>query len=243
MVHAAFFLSKKIAASHLDSAGPVPVSLRFSHPPIQMTDLPIRILIADDHPLMREGIAALVSSQDGMTVVALAGDGIEAVAQFAQHRPDLCLLDLQMPGSDGVAAIGAIRKLQADARIIVLTTFGGDARVATALRAGAAAYLLKDVLGTELVSTIRAVCSGRQVISPALKRELAAHAVSDTLSARELDVLRLAACGHSNRAIGAALTISEATVKTHMSTILAKLGANDRTHAVAIAVQRGYITL
>jgi two-component system NarL family response regulator len=148
-----------------------------------------------------------------------------------------------MPGSDGVAAIAAIRRLQPDARIVVLTTFGGDARVAAALRAGAAGYLLKDVLGTELIETIRAVCAGKQVIAPALKRDLAAHAVSDSLSARELDVLRLAACGRSNREIGVTLDIGEATVKTHMSTILAKLGAGDRTHAVAIAVQRGYITL
>ena len=208
-----------------------------------MTAPPLRILIADDHPLMRAGIAALLAGQDGFIVVALAADGVDAVEQFAQHRPDLCLLDLQMPVSDGVAAIIAIRRLQPDARIIVLTTFGGDARVAAALRAGAAAYLLKDVLGAELVETIRAVCAGRQVISPALKRDLAAHAISDPLSSRELDVLRLAACGRSNRAIGAALAISEATVKTHMSTIMAKLGASDRTHAVAIAVQRGYITL
>jgi two-component system NarL family response regulator len=204
---------------------------------------PIRVLIADDHPLMREGIAALVSSQTDMTVVALAADGALAVAEFARHRPDLCLVDLQMPGSDGVATIAAIRALQPDARIIVLTTFGGDARVAAALRAGAAAYLLKDVLGAELIATIHAVCAGKQIISPALKRDLAAHAISDPLSARELDVLRLAACGHSNRAIGDVLDIREATVKTHMSTILAKLGASDRTHAVAIAVQRGYITL
>jgi DNA-binding NarL/FixJ family response regulator len=211
-----------------------------------MTDVattPIRILIADDHPLMREGIAALLASQAGMTVVAMAGDGVAAVAQFERHRPDLCLVDLQMPGSDGVAAITAIRRLQEDARIIVLTTFGGDVRVATALRAGAAAYLLKDVLGTDLVATIRAVCAGQQVIAPALKRELEVHAVSDALSSRELDVLRLAACGRSNREIGETLAIREPTVKTHMSTILAKLGASDRTHAVAIAVQRGYITL
>ena len=211
-----------------------------------MTALPsatIRVLIADDHPLMREGIAALLAGQEGIAVVALAADGFDAVAQFERHRPDLCLMDLQMPGSDGVAAITAIRRLQSDARIVVLTTFGGDARVAAALRAGAAGYLLKDVLGTELVDTVRAVSAGRQVISPALKRELAAHAISDNLSSRELDVLRLAACGRSNRDIGVALDIREATVKTHMSTILAKLGASDRTHAVAIAVQRGYITL
>jgi two-component system NarL family response regulator len=211
-----------------------------------MTALPsatIRVLIADDHPLMREGIATLLSSQEGIAVVALAVDGLDAVAQFDRHQPDLCLMDLQMPGSDGVAAITAIRQRAPDARIVVLTTFGGDARVAAALRAGAAGYLLKDVLGTELVATVRAVCAGRQVIAPAVKRDLAAHAISDSLSSRELDVLRLAACGRSNREIGVALAIREATVKTHMSTILAKLGASDRTHAVAIAVQRGYITL
>lgn len=210
-----------------------------------MPDAPstLRVLIADDHPLMREGIAALLSGQDDIDVVAKAADGLEAVALFEQHRPDLCLLDLQMPRSDGVAAIVAIRRLAPTARIIVLTTFGGDARVAAALRAGAAAYLLKDVLGTELVATVRAVCAGQQVISPGLKRDLAAHAISDTLSARELEVLGLAAGGRSNREIGTALSIGEATVKTHMSTILAKLGASDRTHAVALAVQRGYITL
>ena len=205
--------------------------------------LPIRILVADDHPLMRDGIAALLASQADLVVVALAADGYDAVAQFRDLRPDLCLLDLQMPGIDGVAAIVALRRIDPAARIIVLTTFGGDARVSAALRAGAAAYLLKDVLGAELVATIRAVCAGQQVIAPALKRELEAHAVSDVLSSRELDVLRLAACGRSNRAIGTALAITETTVKTHMSTILAKLGASDRTHAVAIAVQRGYITL
>jgi two-component system NarL family response regulator len=183
---------------------------------------PIRVLIADDHPLMRDGIAALLSTQAGITVVAMAADGFDAVQQFQRHQPDLCLVDLQMPGSDGVAALAAIRRLQP---------------------ACAAGYLLKDVLGTELVETIRAVCAGKQVIAPALKRDLAAHAVSDSLSARELDVLRLAACGRSNREIGVTLDIGEATVKTHMSTILAKLGAGDRTHAVAIAVQRGYITL
>jgi len=213
--------------------------------PNSMPDAPstLRVLIADDHPLMREGIAALLSGQDDIDVVAKAADGLEAVALFEQHRPDLCLLDLQMPRSDGVAAIVAIRRLAPTARIIVLTTFGGDARVAAALRAGAAAYLLKDVLGTELVATVRAVCAGQQVISPGLKRDLAAHAISDTLSARELEVLGLAAGGRSNREIGTALSIGEATVKTHMSTILAKLGASDRTHAVALAVQRGYITL
>jgi two-component system NarL family response regulator len=204
---------------------------------------PIRVLIADDHPLMREGIAALLATQEGITVVAMASDGFDAVSQFQRHRPDLSLVDLQMPGSDGVAAITAIRRIEPDARVVVLTTFGGDARVAAALRAGAAGYLLKDVLGTELVETVRAVAAGKQVLAPAVKRELAAHAVSDNVSGRELDVLRLAACGHSNREIGAALAISEATVKTHMSTILAKLGASDRTHAVAIAIQRGYITL
>lgn len=204
---------------------------------------PIRILIADDHPLMRAGIAALLTEQPDITVVAQAGDGVAAVALFSLHAPSLCLIDLQMPGSGGLAAIEGIRRLDPEARIIVLSTYGGDARVNAALGAGATAYLLKDVLGQELVSTVRAVHGGSQVISPALRRDLALHAASDALTPRELDVLRLAACGRSNREIGLDLSISEATVKTHMSAILAKLGASDRAHAVTLAVLRGFITL
>ena len=204
---------------------------------------PIRILIADDHPLMRQGIAALLAEQPDFRVVAEAGDGADAVAQFAAHAPNVCVIDLQMPHGGGMAAIEGIRRLDPGARIIVLSTYGGDARMSGALCAGATAYLLKDVLGQELVATVRAVHGGSHVLSPALRRDLARHAACDALTPRELDVLRLAACGRSNREIGLDLSISEATVKTHMSAILAKLGASDRAHAVTLAVLRGFITL
>lgn len=203
----------------------------------------IRILIADDHPMMREGIAATLQAQGDMEVVGLAANGAEAIAQFARHRPDVSLLDLQMPVKDGVEAIVGIRALHPDARIVVLTTFSGDARVIGALKAGAKAYLLKDVPGGELAETIRRVYTGASVIARIAQQEVDDHSPSDKLSARELDVLRLAANGNSNRTIGEILSISEPTVKTHMSTILVKLGARDRTHAVTLALKRGYISL
>jgi DNA-binding NarL/FixJ family response regulator len=203
----------------------------------------IRIMIADDHPMMREGIAAALQAEGDMEVVGTAGNGEEAIAQFARHRPDVSLVDLQMPVKDGLDAIVAIRALHPDARIIVLTTFSGDVRVIGALKAGAAAYLLKDVPGDELARTIRHVYTGASVIARVAQQEVDDHSPSDKLSARELDVLRLAANGNSNRAIGEILSISEPTVKSHMSTILVKLGAGDRTHAVTLALKRGYISL
>jgi DNA-binding NarL/FixJ family response regulator len=203
----------------------------------------IRIMIADDHPMMREGIAAALQAEGDMEVVGTAGNGEEAIAQFARHRPDVSLVDLQMPVKDGLDAIVAIRALHPDARIIVLTTFSGDVRVIGALKAGAAAYLLKDVPGDELARTIRHVYTGASVIARVAQQEVDDHSPSDKLSARELEVLRLAANGNSNRAIGDILNISEPTVKSHMSTILVKLGAGDRTHAVTLALKRGYISL
>jgi DNA-binding NarL/FixJ family response regulator len=203
----------------------------------------IRIMIADDHPMMREGIAAALQAEGDMEVVGTAGNGEEAIAQFARHRPDVSLVDLQMPVKDGLDAIVAIRALHPDARVIVLTTFSGDVRVIGALKAGAAAYLLKDVPGDELARTIRHVYTGASVIARVAQQEVDDHSPSDKLSARELDVLRLAANGNSNRAIGDILSISEPTVKSHMSTILVKLGAGDRTHAVTLALKRGYISL
>jgi two-component system NarL family response regulator len=203
----------------------------------------IRILIADDHPMMREGIAATLQAQGDMEVVGTAANGKEAIAQFARHRPDVSLLDLQMPVKDGLEAIVGIRALHPDARIVVLTTFSGDARVIGALKAGAKAYLLKDVPGDELAATVRRVYTGASVIARLAQQEVDDHSPSDKLSARELDVLRLAANGNSNRVIGEILSISEPTVKTHMSTILVKLGASDRTHAVTLALKRGYISL
>jgi two-component system NarL family response regulator len=204
---------------------------------------PIRVMIADDHPMMREGIAATLRVHGDMDIVSIAGDGEQAIAQFARHRPDVSLLDLQMPVKDGLEAIVGIRALHPDARIVVLTTFSGDARVIGALKAGAAAYLLKDVPGAELAQTIRRVYQGASVIARVAQQEVDGHYPADKLSARELDVLRLAAGGNSNRVIGEQLGISEPTVKSHMSTILVKLGAGDRTHAVTLAVKRGYISL
>jgi DNA-binding NarL/FixJ family response regulator len=200
-------------------------------------------MIADDHPMMREGIAATLQIEGDMEVVGTAANGEEAIAQFARHRPDVSLVDLQMPVKDGLDAIVAIRALHPDARIVVLTTFSGDARVIRALKAGASSYLLKDVPGEELARTIRQVYTGASVIARVAQQEVDDHSPSDKLTARELDVLRLAACGNSNRAIGGILSISEPTVKSHMSTILVKLGAGDRTHAVTMALKRGYISL
>jgi two-component system NarL family response regulator len=206
-------------------------------------DQPIRVMIADDHPMMREGIAATLLAQGGMDIVGLACNGEEAIAQFARHRPDVTLMDLQMPVKDGLEAIVAIRAMLPDARIIVLTTFSGDARVIAALKAGATGYLLKDVSAAELAHTVRYVYQGASVIAKVAQEEVDGHFPADKLSARELEVLRLAANGNSNRMIGEILTISEPTVKSHMSTVLVKLGASDRTHAVTLAIKRGYITL
>jgi two-component system NarL family response regulator len=206
-------------------------------------DQPIRVMIADDHPMMRDGIAATLRAQGGMDIVGLASNGAEAIAQFARHRPDVTLMDLQMPVKDGLEAIVAIRAMHPDARIIVLTTFSGDARVIAALKAGATGYLLKDVTAAELAHTVRHVYQGASVIAKVAQDEVDGHFPADKLSARELEVLRLAANGNSNRMIGAILTISEPTVKSHMSTVLVKLGASDRTHAVTLAIKRGYITL
>ena len=209
----------------------------------QAAATPIRVMIADDHPMMREGIAASLMAHGGIDIVAQACDGDEAISLFTSARPDVALIDLQMPGKDGLEAIRAIRSLHPDARLVVLTTYDGDARIAAALKAGASAYLLKNVPGRELASTVREVHNGSHVLPQALRREVAIHYAGDALSARELEVLRLAACGCSNREIGAQLFIGETTVKTHMSTILVKLGANDRAHAVTLAVQRGFIDL
>jgi two-component system NarL family response regulator len=205
--------------------------------------VPIRVLIADDHPLMLQGIAGSLRAQGGIDVVALARNGREAIALFARARPDVCLLDLQMPDHDGFEALRGIRAVQPDARLIVLTTYGGDARIQAALDAGAAAYLLKDALGAELVNAVRRVHEGAYVIGQQAREDLHGRYAADRLSPRELDVLQLAAGGHTNREIGAALGISEPTVKSHMSTILVKLGANDRTHAVTLAARRGYISV
>jgi DNA-binding NarL/FixJ family response regulator len=192
---------------------------------------------------MLDGIAKALVAQGGIDVVGLARNGKDAIEQFARQRPDVCLLDLQMPVHDGFEALRGIRALQPDARLIVLTTYGGDARIQAALDAGASAYLLKDSLGKDLAAAVRRVHEGAHVIGPLARQDMASRHAADRLSPRELDVLQLAAGGHTNRAIGEVLGISEPTVKSHMSTILVKLGASDRTHAVTLAARRGYITL
>ena len=203
----------------------------------------IRVLSVDDHPLLREGIASLLAGQDDLKLVAEASNGREAVEQFRAHRPDVTLMDLQMPEMDGVEAMIAIRAEFASARIIVLTTYVGDVQVLRALEAGAQAYLLKSVLRKELPEAIRLVHAGHKRIVPEVATTLAEHAADEALSLREIEVLRLIAAGNANKIIAAELSITEETVKGHVKNILAKLAANDRTHAVTIGLKRGIIDL
>jgi DNA-binding NarL/FixJ family response regulator len=203
----------------------------------------IRILAVDDHPLLREGIAALVASQPDMELIAEAADGREAIAQFRKHRPDVTLMDLQMPYLEGIDAMIAIRGEFPEARIVVLTTYTGDVQVLRALKAGARAYLLKGLLRKELLETIRAVHAGQKRIAPEVAAQLADYAAEDVLTSREIDVLRLIAAGNANKQIAARLSITEETVKGHVKNILSKLRANDRTHAVTIGLKRGIIKL
>jgi len=203
----------------------------------------IRVLTVDDHALLRDGIAGLIGNQTDMVQVAEAANGREALELFRTHRPDITLMDLQMPEMSGIDAIGAIRGEFPEARIIVLTTHAGDVQVSRALKAGARAYLLKGLLRKELLETIRAVHAGQKRLSSEIAAEIAEHASDETLTPREIDVLRLVAGGNGNKEIAARLFLTEETVKSHLSNILAKLSANDRTHAVAIGVKRGIIDL
>jgi DNA-binding NarL/FixJ family response regulator len=203
----------------------------------------IRVLAVDDHPLLREGIAALIGNQADMELIAEASNGREALEQFRKHHPDITLMDLQMPEMSGIDAIGAIRAEFPEARIIVLTTHAGDFQVSRALKAGSRAYLLKGMLRKELLETIRAVHAGQRRLSSEVAVEIAEHATDDALTPRETDVLRLIAVGNANKEIAAHLSLTEETVKGHVKNILAKLGANDRTHAVTIGLKRGIIDL
>jgi DNA-binding NarL/FixJ family response regulator len=201
----------------------------------------IKVFAVDDHPLLREGIAAVIQGEPDMVLVAEATNGQEAIERFRLHRPDVTLMDIQMPGMDGVDMMNAIRSEFPGSRFIVLTTYQGDVQALRAIRAGAAGYLLKNMLRKDLLDTIRVVNNGKRVIPPAIAANLAEHLADDALSDREIDVLRSVAAGNSNKLIAEQLSISEATVKGHMKSILSKLGANDRTHAVTIALNRGFI--
>jgi DNA-binding NarL/FixJ family response regulator len=203
----------------------------------------IRILVADDHPLFRDGIAALLGSQPDMTMVAQAANGREAIQRYREHRPDLALMDLQMPEKNGIEALVEIRREFPDARIIVLTTYVGDVQVLRALEMGARAYLLKNLLHKELLETIRAVHAGKRALAPAASFELAEHATDDTLTPGEVAVLRLIAAGNANKQIAAQLSLTEETVKGRVKNILSKLNASDRTHAAMIGLKRGIIEL
>jgi DNA-binding NarL/FixJ family response regulator len=203
----------------------------------------IRVLAVDDHPLLREGIAALIGNQTDMQLVAEASNGREALELFRKHRPDITLMDLQMPEMSGIDAMSSIRGEFPDARIIVLTTHAGDVQISRALKAGARAYLLKGSLRKELLETIRAVDAGQKRLSSEAAAEIAEHVTDEALTPREIEVLRLVAGGNANKEIAAQLSLTEETVKSHIRNILAKLGANDRTHAVAIGVKRGIIDL
>ena len=204
---------------------------------------PIRVLTVDDHALLRKGIRNLLGAEADMQLVAEACTGREAIEHFRTHRPDITLMGLQMPDMNGIEAIIAIRGEFPDARIIVLSTYSGDVQVARALKAGARAYLLKGNVNKELLATIRAVNAGQKRIPAEVASELAEHTGEDELSAREIEVLRLIAAGNANKEIAVQLSLAEDTVKRHVTNILSKLRANDRTHAVTIGLKRGIIEL
>jgi DNA-binding NarL/FixJ family response regulator len=201
----------------------------------------IRILAVDDHPLLRNGVVGIVADQPDMKLVAEASNGLEAIQQFRIHLPDITLMDLQMPEMNGIDAISAIRGEFSEARIIVLTTYSGDVQVLRALKAGARAYLLKNLLHKELLETIRSVHAGRKAVSPEISYQVAEHATDDALTPAEISVLRLIAEGNANKRIADRLSITEETVKGRVKNILSKLGANDRTHAAMIGLRRGII--
>ncbi len=208
---------------------------------VREPDNMIRVLIVDDHPIVREGIAALIERQSDMVAVGEAANGEEAVERFTALLPNIVLMDVQMPGMDGIAAVEAIRRVSADAAILMLTTYPGDAQAVRAIRAGAAGYLLKNSIRKELLDAIRSVHAGRRTISPDIAHALAVHALDEQLNARELAILPLLAEGQSNKQIAWHLSVSADTIKANLKQLFAKLGVDDRTHAVTVAARRGFI--
>jgi DNA-binding NarL/FixJ family response regulator len=202
----------------------------------------IRILIVDDHPVLRAGVAAMLGNRADMTVVGEAGDGAEALTQFRALRPDIVIMDLQMPGMNGVDATAAIRSEAPSAKILVLTTFAGDVQAVRALRAGATGYLLKNSLRSQMIDAIRKVHEGRRHIDPEVTEQIALHVTDEPLSDREVSVLELVAAGHSNKQAAIALGLAEETIKAHLKSIFSKLAVNDRTRAVRVAMQRGILS-
>jgi DNA-binding NarL/FixJ family response regulator len=203
----------------------------------------IRILVVDDHPVLREGLAAMIESQPDMTLTAEAATGRDAIDLFKMHRPDVTIMDLRLPDMNGIEAIVAIRQSFPHARVIVLTTYLGDVQAGRALMAGAQAFLLKATLRTDLLDTIRAVYKGQKRVPAEVASEMAEYAADDSLTPREIEVLEEVAAGNSNKQVADRLNISEDTVKAHMRSVLGKLGANDRTHAVTIALRRGFLDM
>jgi DNA-binding NarL/FixJ family response regulator len=221
------------------------IDAEFDRPTLAMTNDTrlIRILSVDDHPLLRSGIAALIDTQPDMRMVGEASNGHEAVQLHRQLNPDVTLMDLQMPDMSGLDAIISIRTEQPAARIIVLTTYAGDVLAQRALKAGAQAYVLKSLVRSEILNTIRVVYAGEKQIQADVAAEIAKHTAHALLTARELEVLKLVASGYANKAISARLDINEETTKTHVKNLLAKLGARDRTHAVSLGLKRGIISI